>query len=73
MSELFSGRQVEELIKLLRTAARELQTLHTDPIIASVDGDHQGDNARFIHTIVPISDASGETVSRLFLYSERVE
>jgi chromosome segregation ATPase len=27
MSELFSGREVEELIKLIRTAARQLQTL----------------------------------------------
>lgn len=73
MSELFRGRQVEELIKLLRTAARELQTLHTDPIFASVDGEHHGDDVRFIHTIVPVGDASGSSVSRLFLYSERVE
>jgi len=28
---------------------------------------------RFAHTIVPISDASGSTVTRLFLYSEKVE
>ena len=73
MSEIFSGRQVEELIKLLKTATRESQTLHTDPILASVDGQHEGDNVRFIHTIVPIGDANSSSVSRLFLYSERVD
>jgi two-component system CheB/CheR fusion protein len=71
IKELFNGQQVEELIKLLRTAARDLETLHTDPIFASVNG--EGDDVRFIHTIVPISDSSGMTVSRLFLYSETVE
>src|SRR5690349_13555072 len=71
MSEIFGGRQVAELIKMLKTAARESQTLHTDPIFASVDG--EGDKVRFIHTIVPVGDANGATVNRLFLYSERVE
>lgn len=75
MSEVFSGRHVEELMKLLRTAARDSATLKTDPIVASVDGQLDGDGhkARFIHTIVPISDASGVNVTRLFLYSEKVD
>ena len=73
MSDVFSGKHVEDLIKLLRTAARDSVTVNTDPIIASVDGEHDGDKARFIHTIVPISDASGTNVTRLFLYSEKVE
>jgi hypothetical protein len=53
MSEIFSGRQVDDLIKLLITAARESQTLHTDPIFASVDG--EGDKVAFIHTIAPLA------------------
>jgi hypothetical protein len=48
MGELFNGRQLEELINLLRKAARESQTLHTNPIFTSVYGDHQGDSVRFV-------------------------
>lgn len=70
MSEVFSGKQGDTSMKALKTAARETQTLNTGPILASVDGDNV-DSARFIHTVVPISDASGSTVTRLFLYSEK--
>ena len=73
MTEVFSGKHVDQLIKALKTAARESQTLNTGPIMASVDGDHHSDNTKFIHTVVPISDASGATVTRLFLYSEKAE
>lgn len=69
MSELFNGKHVDDLIKTLRTAARETQALNTGPILASVDGD----GSRFSHTVVPVSDASGANVTRLFLYSEKVE
>jgi two-component system, chemotaxis family, CheB/CheR fusion protein len=72
MSEVFNGRQVDSLLKTLKTAAREVATLNTGPIFASVDGDNP-DGVRFVHTVVPISDASGSTVTRLFLYSEKVE
>ena len=72
MSEVFNGREVDHLLKALKTAARETQTLNTGPIFASVDGDNP-DGVRFIHTVVPISDASGSNVTRLFLYSEKVE
>jgi two-component system CheB/CheR fusion protein len=72
VSEVFTGKQVDDLIKALRTAVRESQTLDTSPIMASIDGEH-GDTHKFVHTIVPVSDASGATVTRLFLYSERVE
>jgi hypothetical protein len=72
MSEVFSGKQVDSLVKALKTAASESQTLNTGPILAGVDGDNP-DSVRFLHTIVPISDATGLTVTRLFLYSERVE
>jgi hypothetical protein len=59
-------------VKTLRTAAVESQTLNTGPILAGVDGDNP-DSVQFIHTVVPISDATGLTVTRLFLYSEKVE
>lgn len=73
MNEIFSGKHTDDLIKALRTSAREVQALNTGPILASVDGAHHGDGTRFIHTIVPITDASGSNVTRLFLYSEKVE
>jgi len=56
----------------LKTATREAQPLNTGPIFASVDGGNP-DRTRFIHTVVPISDASGASVTRLFVYSEKVE
>ncbi|HEY4426222.1 MAG TPA: CheR family methyltransferase [Pyrinomonadaceae bacterium] len=70
MTEVFTGPEVDSLIKALKTAVRESQTLETGLIIASVDG-KTSDGAGFIHTIVPIADASGSSVTRLFLYSER--
>lgn len=72
MSEIFTGQQVDELIKALRKSVRESQPFITGPLFASVDGD-QSDRPRFIHTIVPISDAIGASVIRLFVYSEKVE
>ena len=71
VSEIFKGKQVDDLIKSLQTAVHESQSLTTDPLLATVDGDHP-DSPRFVHTIVPISDASGASVTRLFLYSEKV-
>ena len=73
MSEVFSGKHVDDLVKTLRTAARESQALNTGPIFASVDGNHNANEARFIHTVVPISDASGSSITKLFLYSEKVD
>jgi PAS domain S-box-containing protein len=73
MSEVFTGKSLDQLIKMLRTAVRESQALNTGPIFASVDGEHNPDATRFNHTIVPITDASGANVTRLFLYSEKAE
>jgi len=73
LSEVFTGKHVDDLIKTLRTAVRESQALNTGPILASVDGEHNSNEARFIHTVVPVSDANGSSINRLFLYSERVE
>ena len=73
MTLVFTGRQVDDLIQTVKTAVDVLHTVNTGPIMASVNGEHYSDSARFIHTILPISDPSGSTVTRLFLYSERVE
>jgi len=72
MNEVFGGKQVESLIKAVKTAIRESQTIETGPILANIDGALDGDGAHFIHTVVPINDASESSVSRLFLYSEKV-
>lgn len=72
VSELFSGPDLDQLIKLLKTAAREGQTIHTPPIQASViDGGNDGN--RMVHTAVPITDEKGVIVHRLFIYSEKLE
>lgn len=71
VTEVFSGRNVDELLKLLQSVARDGQSMNTGPIIASV-GDGNPKSSRFVHTVVPITDASGSTVTRLFIYSEKV-
>jgi hypothetical protein len=49
---------------------RERQSLNTGPILASVDGG-QASGQTFVHTIVPIADATGAGVNRIFIYSEK--
>jgi chromosome segregation ATPase len=73
MSEVFSGSQLDELIKTLRTAIRESQALVTKPLLASVDEETNSRETRFLHTVIPIIDPGGEKVARLFLYSEKVD
>jgi len=68
ISQVFNGRDVEQLISMLRTAAQESLILNTDPIVASVNRE-DGDDAEFTHHR-PVSDATGSTVTRLFLFSE---
>jgi two-component system CheB/CheR fusion protein len=71
MTEIFGGKELDELIKLLKTAVRENQSDNTGPILVSVDGrDAQG--TRFIHTVVPIADNDGSKVDRIFIYSEKI-
>jgi len=69
MSDVFGGREVEELISVLRTVADEGQSHTTGPILASVDSNHDG--VRYIHTVVPIADVTGSSINRLFVYSEK--
>lgn len=70
LSEVFSGKDLDELIKVLKKSVREGQSINTPPIWAGVDGDKSG---RFVHTVVPIIEATGSTVHRMFIYSERAE
>jgi two-component system CheB/CheR fusion protein len=69
--EVFGGKDIDGLINVLRQAARNMKSINTAPIAASPI-DHS-DSRRFVHTIVPISDPTGKTVSRLFVYSEGIE
>ncbi len=70
LPEIFSGKQVNELINVLKAATTEAQSYTTGPIFASVNADH--DSARYVHTIVPISDVSS-VITRLFIYSEQAQ
>jgi hypothetical protein len=72
ISEVFTGGQIDDLIRALRKAVRESQTLNTGPLLASIDNQNS-DGARFTHTIVPIDEANGSKITRLFLYSEKAE
>lgn len=73
LTEVFGGKDMEEFIKVLIRAVQKAQAVNTAPIEASVRANQDGDSRRFVHTIVPICDASGSTVDRLFVYSEGVE
>jgi two-component system, chemotaxis family, CheB/CheR fusion protein len=72
ISEIFSGKDVDQLVKELKTAIRKAQTINTPPILASAAPADKAADVRFIHTIVPISDANGSGVNRLLLYSEKM-
>ncbi|HKS10537.1 MAG TPA: CheR family methyltransferase [Pyrinomonadaceae bacterium] len=72
VSEIFSGSDVDNFIKLLRRAVREKQTIQSPPIYANVDGVDQN-QSRLVHTIVPILDEAGAGIDRLFIYSDKPE
>lgn len=72
MSAVFSGREVDELIRILKRSVRERQPLETGPILANVEGS-EGKGFQFVHTVIPIVEASGSVASRIFVYSEKVE
>ena len=73
VQEIFIGKDLEEFVKILKNAAQSAESVNTPPIQASVPTDAYTDPRRFVHTIVPISDANGSNVTRLFVYSEGVE
>src|SRR5205814_6795269 len=72
VSELFSGDDLDQLVLALKKAAREGQAVHTPPIYASVIGG-DGNNSPAVHTVVPISDETGNSLNRLFIYTEKPE
>jgi two-component system, chemotaxis family, CheB/CheR fusion protein len=69
LTELLNGPEVSDLMTAINTAVSEAQSQTIGPILASVDHN----TIRYIHTLIPISDASGTTVTRLFIYSEKAE
>jgi two-component system CheB/CheR fusion protein len=71
ISEVFSGPDLDELIKQLKRAVREAQTIRTQPIHAFV-GDGETHDGEMVHTAVPIQDETGQSINRLFLYSEKL-
>ncbi len=73
LSEVFGGKDLDELIKVLKAVVRKGEAVNTAPIAAGIDGEGTANSDRFVHTIVPICDATGETINRLFVYSERIE
>jgi hypothetical protein len=71
-TEVFGGKDTEELIRTLTVSAKNAKAVNTPPLVTSV-GATDSDSRRFVHTIVSISDASGSTIiNRLFVYSEAV-
>jgi hypothetical protein len=71
LTEILHGPEVNDLLEVLQTAVSEVQSQTVGPILASVDSEHN--STRYVHTVVPISDATGSNVTRIFIYSEKAE
>ena len=70
LREVFSGRDLDYLLKQLKRAVREKQAVRTEPIDAFIpEGD--GHDTLVVHTAVPVQDESGDSVNRLFVYTEK--
>jgi len=70
ISDVFAGKDLGELMELLRRVVRDPQTIKTDPLLVSIADDDERQET-FVHTIIPITDADSASVNRLFLYSEK--
>lgn len=73
ITEIFRGRDLDDFVGLLKTAVREGQTINSGPMLATIGADEHRIENKLVHTIVPINDIGGSSVTRLFIYSERVE
>ncbi len=73
LSDVFGGKDIDELIKVLKAVVRKGEAVSPAPIAAGIDGNETANSHRFVHTIVPICDATGTNINRLFVYSERIE
>lgn len=71
INEVFAGKQLDVLVKLLKSATKAGQAITSEPMKANADG--TGDNTTFVHTVVPIFDVTTGKVDRLFIYSEKME
>ena len=71
LSEVFSGQDLAQLIKLIKRATSERQPVYSEPINVIPGSDAQ--EQEWVHTIVPIPDEDGSKINRLFIYSDRPE
>ncbi len=71
ISEVFSGADLDQLIRTIKRTVREGQTVYSEPLNAMAGAD--GKESRWVHTMVPIPDADGTKIIRLFIYSDKSE
>jgi myosin heavy subunit len=72
IGDVFVGKDLDKLVKLLKTVIEDGQSIKSGPLGVSAD-ELENNSDRFIHTIVPIVDNNSSTVNRLFVYSEKAE
>jgi hypothetical protein len=72
LREVFSGQDLDQLVKLVRASADDGQAVTSAPMKAHLAEDSDASDTRFIHTIVPIMDHTTAEINRLFIYSEKV-
>jgi len=72
LGDVITGGDVDQLMKSLRKVVEDGQSMKTGALLASVREVKNNDD-RFVHTIVPVTDADSSSVDRLFIYSERAE
>lgn len=73
ITEIFGGKEMGQLVELLTIAVEKRHSVNTPPIKASIHDDENTPEMHFVHTVVPVTDASGVHVDRLFIYSERAD
>jgi two-component system CheB/CheR fusion protein len=72
LNEVFTGKDINQLIDVLKNAAQRGKAVTTPPMKAHLAEDSDVAETRFIHTVVPITDPATSEVHRLFIYSEKV-
>jgi two-component system, chemotaxis family, CheB/CheR fusion protein len=71
LGDVFGSKEADQLTRLLKTAIRDGQTINKMSLPSALG--EQAADGKFIHTVVPIADASGSSINRLFIYSEKGE
>ena len=72
LGEVFTGQDLDQLLKLLKVTAEGGQAVTSPPMKTHLAENSDASDTRFIHTIVPIMDLSTSEINRLFIYSEKV-